>query len=80
MTDSKETIDLLVDPNNYHHIKQALSARDVWTKLKSAFKDSGLSRKVALFRDLINTNLDSCTDIEEYINKLVTTAHKLRNI
>lgn len=90
--DNKETVDvemdvkaksmiiLLVDPSNYHYIEQAVTARDMWLKLKSAFEDSGLRRKVALVRDLINTNLNSCVNIEDYVNKVATTADKLRSI
>lgn len=77
---AKTKIILLVDPSNYHHIEDAQNAREVWVKLQSAFEDSGLHRRVALLRDLINTNLDNCADIEEYVNKIVTTSHKLRNI
>lgn len=77
---AKSKLILLVDPSNYHHIDEAKNAREVWVKLQSAFEDSGLNRKVALLRDLTNTSLDSCTDIDDYLNKLVTTSHKLRNI
>ena len=48
--------------------------------LLKAFEDSGLLRKVGLLRDLITTNLESSTNIEEYLNRLMSTAHKLRGI
>lgn len=37
---------LLVDPVNYVHIQRANSAKEIWDNLRSAFEDSGLSRKV----------------------------------
>ncbi|KAJ0179561.1 hypothetical protein K1T71_005273 [Dendrolimus kikuchii] len=77
---AKSKIILLVDPINYVHIENATTAREVWCNLQKVFEDSGLSRKVGLLKDLINTTLDNCASIEEYINKIVCTAHKLRNI
>lgn len=77
---AKSKIILLVDPLNYVHIQEAKTAKEVWNNLEKAYDDSGLTRKVGLLRDLITTNLDSCSNIEEYVNKVMTTAHKLRNI
>ncbi|KAL0811481.1 hypothetical protein ABMA28_009875 [Loxostege sticticalis] len=74
---AKTKIILLVDPSNYHHIEDAQNAREVWVKLQSAFEDSGLHRRVALLRDLINTNLDNCADIEEYVNKILMLQWKI---
>ncbi|GBP32006.1 Retrovirus-related Pol polyprotein from transposon TNT 1-94 [Eumeta japonica] len=59
--------------------EDASSAKEVWEKLCKAFDDSGLTRRVGL-RDLITTTLENCQSIEEYVNKIMTTAHKLRNI
>ncbi|KAL0821709.1 hypothetical protein ABMA28_005135 [Loxostege sticticalis] len=71
---------LLVDPMNYIHIQEAKSAKEVWTNLGKAFDDSGLTRRVGLLRELITTSLENCTSIEDYVNKIMTSAHKLRNI
>ncbi|XP_045784029.1 uncharacterized protein LOC123880130 [Maniola jurtina] len=77
---AKSKIILLVEPTNYVHIENAKTAREVWKNLQNVFEDSGLSRKVGLLKDLINTSLDSCASAEEYVNKIMTIAHKLRNI
>lgn len=77
---AKSKIILLVDPINYVHVQDASSAKEVWKKLCKAFDDSGLTRRVGLLRDLITTTLENCQSIEEYVNKIMTTAHKLRNI
>lgn len=77
---AKSRIILLVEPMNYVHIENAQTAKEVWKNLQNAFEDSGLSRKVGLLKDLINTSLDNCGSIEEYVNKIMSTAHKLRNI
>lgn len=77
---AKSKIILLVDPVNYVHVQDAKTSSEVWQNLQNAFEDSGLTRKVGLLRDLVNTTLDSCASVEEYVNKIVTTAHRLRNI
>lgn len=77
---AKTKIILSVDPTNYVHIQEARTAKEVWDKLSSAFDDSGLTRRVGLLRDLCNTSLSGCQNVEEYVSKIMSTAHKLRNI
>lgn len=79
-TKAKSKIILLVDPINYIHIQQAKTAKEVWDNLAKAFDDKGLTRRVGLLRDLITTTLDGCQNIEDYVNRIMSTAHKLRNI
>lgn len=77
---AKSKIILLVDSVNYVHIQEAKTAKEVWDNLTSAFDDSGLTRRVGLLRELCTTTLTECQNVEEYVSKVVTTAHKLRNI
>ncbi|XP_072936030.1 uncharacterized protein [Epargyreus clarus] len=71
---------LLLDPINYVHVQSATTCKGVWESLQQAFDDSGLYRKVALLRDLITSTLDSSRDVDDYVTKIMSTAHKLRNI
>lgn len=77
---AKSKIILLVDPINYVHIQEAKTAKEVWLNLAKAFDDKGLSRRVGLLKELITTTLEGCQNIEEYVNKVMSAAHKLRNI
>lgn len=77
---AKSKLILLVDPINFIHIQDATTSKQVWQNLAKAFQDSGLLRKVGLLRDLINTNLETSTSVEDYVNKIMSSAHKLRNI
>ncbi|KAJ0169236.1 hypothetical protein K1T71_015266 [Dendrolimus kikuchii] len=79
-TKARSKIILLVDPVNYIHVQEATTAKEVWQNLCKAFDDSGLTRRVGLLKDLITTTLDTCQNVEEYVNKIISTAHKLRNI
>ena len=48
--------------------------------LQRAFENNGLIRKVGLFRTLVTTQLNSCSSVDEYVNRIITTAHKLDGI
>ncbi|XP_052740800.1 uncharacterized protein LOC128198607 [Bicyclus anynana] len=61
-------------------LPDAQNAKQVWERLAKAFEDSGLTRKVGLLKELINTNLENSLSVEDYVNKIMTAAHKLRNI
>lgn len=79
-TKAKSKLILLLDPINYVHVQSATTCKEVWDNLEQAFDDSGLYRRVALLRDLITTTLDSSKSVDDYVNKIMSTAHKLRNI
>lgn len=44
------------------------------------FDDNGLTRRVSLLKELINTSLESSNGIEDYVSKILNATHKLRNI
>lgn len=77
---AKAKLILLLDPQNYVHVQECTSAKQVWESLQQAFADNGLTRRVGLLKDLINTTLESSNSVEEYVSKIMNTAHKLRNI
>lgn len=77
---AKAKIILLVDSVNYIHIQEAKTAKEVWTNLQKAFDDKGLTRRVGLLRDMITTTLENCQNVEDYVNRIMSAAHKLRNI
>lgn len=76
MAKAKSKIILCVDPMNYSHIQSAATAKDVWDKLKTAFENSGLTRKVSLLRTLV-AQLEKYKSVEKYVNEIIITAHKL---
>lgn len=71
---------LLIKPINYVHISTCTNAHQIWSKLKETFQDSGLSRKVNLIRQLTNTKLDNCKNMEDYVNTVMSAAHKLNGV
>lgn len=71
---------LCLEPINYSHVQSAKNAKDAWNALTNAFEDSGLTRRVGLLRQLTTTRLENCKNVEEYVNSITTTAHKLSEI
>lgn len=80
LTRAKARIILLIEPTNYAHVKSAKTAKETWDKLHAAFEDNGLSRKVGLLRILTTTKLSKSSSVENYVNTIVNTAHKLKGI
>lgn len=77
---AKSKLILLLEPQNYVHVQECKTAKQVWENLQRAFDDNGLTRRVGLLRDLINTTLESSNSVEDYVSKIMNSAHKLRNI
>lgn len=68
----------MIEPVNYVHICEETSSKGVWDRLKTAFEDSGHYRRVDLLRTLISTRLDDCENMEDFVNRIITNAHKLK--
>ncbi|CAB0002804.1 unnamed protein product, partial [Nesidiocoris tenuis] len=73
-------ITLAIDKVNYSHIAKASTAREAWDSLAAAFEDSGLSRRVALLRSLVDARLELFPSAEEYCNEVLTLAQKLNDL
>ncbi len=68
---------MLVEPVNYTHIQNAKTAKETWDCLNKAFADTGFARQVSLLRELVNTKLETCNSMDEFLNKIVSCVHKL---
>jgi len=44
---------------------------------EAAFEDSGFTRKVSLLRTLVTAQLEKYNSVEEYVNEIMTTSHKV---
>lgn len=78
---AKSKLILFVDPILYiFYIYKKNDVKQVWGNLSKSFEDSGLTRIVGLLKDLTNTTLKTSESVETYVNKIMSYAHKLRNI
>lgn len=69
---------LLIHENVYSYIAETKSAKEAWTALETAFEDSGLCRKVALLKQLVQLKSSECASMEEYINQVTMTSLKVK--
>lgn len=75
---AKAELILMVDKSVYPHIRECKNANEIWCILATIFEDSGLVRRVSLIQKICSTKLNSCGTVEEYVNEILTTGHKLR--
>lgn len=74
------TICLSIDPTNYSLVQNAATAKEAWDSLQAAFQDSGHIREFGLLRQLTRVKLVDCGTVEDYVNQLISTRHKLAKI
>jgi len=77
---ARAKIVLCIEPINYVHIQNATTAKEMWDKLKTAFEDTGLTRKVGLLKKMVTAKLENCDSVEQYVTEIITTAHQLNGI
>ncbi|CAK1542648.1 unnamed protein product [Leptosia nina] len=68
---------LTIDSSLFVHIKDITTAKQLWTKLRSLFDDSGFSRKITLLRHLISIRLENCENMTNYVTQIVETSQRL---
>lgn len=76
---AKARIVLTIDSALFSHIRDELTPKNVWDKLKSMFSDSGQTRKINLLRSLISTKMENCESMGDYVNKVVETSQRLKS-
>lgn len=73
-------ISLLIEADLIHHVEKCKTSKDAWDTIQKLFEDNGVTRRVGLLRQLVLTRLDSCTSVEEYVTRIMSTAQRLRDI
>lgn len=68
---------LTIDPSLFVHIKETKTTKELWTKLRSLFDDSGFSRRITLLRHLISIRLENCENMTNYVTQIVETSQRL---
>lgn len=77
---AKTQLIMAIDPVNFIHVQKVKTAKEAWDNLKSAFEDKGLARRIGLIRNMVTTKLEECSSTEDYVNRIVSNAHKLFEI
>lgn len=80
LTSAKAYLVLAVDASIYVHIQKCESALGVWNCIQKLYEDKGLSRKIALLGGLLSNKLNECNGMQDYVDKIVSSANKLQGI
>lgn len=74
------TICLSLEKTNYSLVMDAKDAKEAWDKLKNAFQDNGIYRRIGLLQQLTSIRLENFPTTEAYVDALFSTSHKLAEI
>lgn len=77
---AKAMIVLAVEQSIYVHINKCKDALSVWQTLQKLYEDNGLTRKIGLLRSLIQCRLEDCDNVQDFVDKVMSTANKLTGI
>lgn len=77
---AKAYLALGVDTSIYVHIQNCTTALDIWNCLHKLYEDKGLYRKIALLGNLLSNKLSDCDGMQDYVDKIVSAANKLRGV
>ena len=69
-----------IKSNLFSSIREATSEKEIWDRLEKLYQPRGLFREVALLEELTTVRYADCKDMDEYINRKVTAAQKLKAI
>lgn len=71
---------LNVHSNVYPYVKAAKNAKDAWKNLEQAYENKGISRRLALKRDLYKIQFEAFPSLEKYIAHIIDASQQLSEI
>jgi len=77
---ARANIGLLVDDNQFVHIKKATSAKESWTILKNRHEKPTLSNKISLLKRICNLKMEESDDMESHVNEMNDLVEQLTNL
>lgn len=77
---AKSTLVLSVDPSLYVHIRNAKSAIEIWDIFHKMYEDNGVLGTVSLLLNFVSTKLESCDNMQVYLDKLTEYSNKMNRV
>lgn len=71
---------LSVKPTCYVHVCKAVSAKEAWENLQTAFEAKSMNRRFGVQKHLFGNKIENVSSVEEYLNDILRTVHKLADI
>ncbi|OUC41902.1 hypothetical protein D917_10608, partial [Trichinella nativa] len=61
-------------------VRKAVTANQAWEKLRCAYEDNGLVRRIGLYSSLFKTRFEECGSMTAYIDRITGIADQLEAI
>lgn len=73
-------IALCVEKNIFTHLMGCTTAIESWEKLASLYDTTGISRKIAILRNMLSCKLEDVGGMQTYIDEIMSGSNKLKGI
>ncbi|OUC42038.1 hypothetical protein D917_10491 [Trichinella nativa] len=73
-------INLSIKPCASGDVRKAMTAKQAWEKLRCAYEDIGLVRRIGLYSSLFKTRFEECGSMTAYIDRITGIADQLESI
>ncbi|KRX55804.1 Retrovirus-related Pol polyprotein from transposon TNT 1-94 [Trichinella sp. T9] len=73
-------INLSIKPCASGDVRKAMTAKQAWEKLRCAYEDNGLVRRIGLYSSLFKTRFEECGSMTAYIDRITGIADQLESI
>ncbi|KRZ17940.1 hypothetical protein T4B_10305, partial [Trichinella pseudospiralis] len=70
-------INLSIKPCASGDVRKAMTAKQAWGKLRCAYEDIGLVRRIGLYSSLFKTRFEECGSMTAYIDRITGIADQL---
>lgn len=77
---AKAKILLAIRPSELKQVKDCVTSRDVWNKLRSIYQSSGPARKATMLRQLARHKMGDSEDARDHLRKFFDTTDKLQEM
>ncbi|KRZ11377.1 Retrovirus-related Pol polyprotein from transposon TNT 1-94 [Trichinella zimbabwensis] len=73
-------INLSIKPCASSDVRKAVTAKQAWEKLRCAYEDNGLVRRIGLYSSLFKTRFEECGSMTAYIDRITGMMDQLEAI
>lgn len=77
---ARAKIYLLLDQGPKMQVTECKTSKAMWNKLQEIYEDKGINRLVSLIDQLFEIHLETCTSMEDYVQRFSTVDAKLKSI
>jgi len=62
----------------FNDIRDLSSGKDAWKVLEETYEDKGITRKVSIIKELVNTRYTNCKDMSDYLHRVISAYQQLK--